>query len=228
MTEKFPLLDEIDYSQLKNVIEKYNSESSFQQPDGDPLYLEMIGRRDIWESLNAISLNQVINIVLKFLNKWKCRIPYDCARKLQLALREAHELFQLLKNMKLETVNFDETIVEGKKVKDIIKDIFDVVSSVKAGKRTLGFTATTKIMHMVVPDLFVMCDEYIREEYGCAANSEGYLIFLSRMQKSIQRLIRERPKNVICQELHNERRSLTKILDEYNYYTITWQKRHLS
>jgi len=227
MARKFSLLDEADYFQLKNVIEKYNSEPSFQQPDGDPLYLKTIRKRDIWEKLDVITLKQVRETVLDFLNKWKCRISYDCAEKLQEALKQTHELFQLLRDMKLETVYFNEAITGEKRVKDVIKEIFDKISSVKAGKRTIGFTATTKIMHMVVPELFVMCDEYIREEYGCAANSEGYLVFLSRMQKSVQRLIKEKPKDEICKELHNDQRSLTKILDEYNYYTITWQKRRL-
>lgn len=167
-------------------------------------------------------------VVLNFLNKWACRIPYGCASELQRALQKTHTPFQLLKHKKLEieTVNFDEIIgSNGKSAKDIIKEIFDTPSKVKAGRKTVGFTATTKIMHMVIPDLFVMCDENIREEYGCIGNSEGYLNFLRRMQKSAQKTIKEKTKVEICRELHNCDRDLTKILDEYNYYTITWQLR---
>lgn len=47
---EFPLLDEIGYSELKAVIEKYKPEPSFQSPSGDPLYLEMIEKRNVWES----------------------------------------------------------------------------------------------------------------------------------------------------------------------------------
>jgi len=105
------------------------------------------------------------------------------------------------------------------RIGDIIKKIFDTLSEV------VGFTATTKIMHMVLPELFVMCDEKIRESYGCAGNSEGYLNFLWRMQESARKFIEEKTKLEICKELHNGDRSLTRILDEYNYYTITWQQR---
>jgi len=128
--------------------------------------------------------------------------------------------------MKLETVNFDKIIKDdGKTVKDTIKEIFEILSTIKVGKKNVGFTATTKIMHMVIPDLFVMCDGSIRKAYGCEGNSEGYLNFLYRMQKAAQKLIAEKRKAEICKELHNGDRNLTKIMDEYNYYTITWQLR---
>ena len=228
MTEKFGLLDEISYSQLEDVIGKYNSEPSFQQQNGDPLYLETIKKRSIWDDLVKISLDDLKDVVLNFLNKWACRISYGCASQLQTALQKTHPPFQLLryKKLEIETVNLDEIIESnGKNVKDIIKEIFDTLSKVKAGRRTVGFTATTKIMHMIIPNLFVMCDENIREAYGCTGNSEGYLNFLCRMQKATQKIIKEKTKVEICEKLHNGDRDLTKILDQYNYYTITWQLR---
>ena len=227
MTERFGLLDEISYSQLKEVIKRYNSEPAFKEPNGDPLYLETIKKRNVWDNLDRINVDDIINVVLNFLNKWKCRLSYRCAPELQKALQETHILFQLLKDekLKIENVNFDEIVgTTGKSVKKIIKEIFNTISIVKAGRKTVGFTATTKIMHMIIPNLFVMCDEKIREEYGCAGNSEGHLNFLCRMQKATQRIVREKTKVEICKELHHGDRGFTKILDEYNYYTITWQQ----
>ena len=226
MAEKLGLLDEISYSQLRDTIIRYNSEPSFQEPNGDPLYLETIKKRDVWNSLDKISLDDVINIVLGFLNKWKCRLSYDCASELRTALQKTSNLFQLLKQEKTEiqTVDFSKMVgTSDKSVKKIMKEIFDVLSKVRAGRKTVGFTATTKIMHMVIPNLFVMCDKKIRKKYGCAGNSEGYLNFLHRMQKATQRMTEEKTKVEICEELHHGDRSFTKILDEYNYYTITWQ-----
>lgn len=219
------LLDEIDLFQLKDVIERYNSEPSFKVSSGDPLYLETVEKRSVWENLDKISREDVNKIVLNFLNKWKCRIPYKCAPRLQMALQKTHTLFSILKDEKLEALDFCRVTVTGDRIKDVIKQIFVVLSKVKVNRKTIGFTATTKIMHMVLPDLFVMCDENIRRAYGCEGNSEGYFNFLRRMQKSAQGLIKEKPKAEICKELHKGDRSLNKILDEYNYYTITWQQR---
>ena len=226
MTEKFGLLDEISYSQLRDAIRRYNSEPSFQEPNGDPLYLETIKKRDVWDAFDEISLDNVINVVLGFLNKWKCRISYACASELRTALQKTSNLIHLLKDERTEiqTVDFDKTVgTSGKSVKKIIREIFDVLSKVRAGRKTVGFTATTKIMHMGFPNLFVMCDEKIREKYGCAGNREGYLNFMRRMQKATRRLTEEKTKVEICEELHHSDRDFTKILDEYNYYTITWQ-----
>lgn len=225
MTKRLELLDEISYSQLRDAIRRYNSEPSFQVPNGDPLYLETIKKRNVWDTLAKISLDDVVNVVLGFLNKWKCRLSYDCASELRTALQKTSNLFQLLKHEKTEmqTVDFGKMVgTSGKSVREIIKEIFDVLSKVRADKKTVGFTATTKIMHMVIPVLFVMCDEKIREKYGCAGNSEGYLNFLQRMQKATQRLTEDKTKVEICEELHSGDRDFTKILDEYNYYTITW------
>jgi hypothetical protein len=44
------------------------------------------------------------------------------------------------------------------------------------------------------------------------------------MQKATQRIVKEKTKVEICKELHHGDRDFTKILDEYNYYTMTWQK----
>lgn len=227
MTERLELLDEISYSRLRDAIKRYNSEPSFQEPNGDPLYLETIKKREAWDNLDEISLDDVIKVVLGFLNKWKCRLSYDCASELRTALQKTSNLFQLLTHEKadIQTVDFGKMVgTSGKNVKVIIKEIFDILSKVRADRKTVGFTATTKIIHMVAPNLFVMCDEKIREEYGCAGNSEGYLNFLHRMQKATQRLTEEKTKVEICEELHYSDRDFTKILDEYNYYTITWQK----
>lgn len=222
---EFELLDKINYSQLKGVIDKFNSDPDFKWENGDPLYLETIKKRNVWENLDKISLDDTKDVVLDFLNKWKCRIGYECVPKLQEALIKTHNLFELLKDEKLEDTDFEKTVT-GAKIKDLIKQIFDILSRVRAGRRTIGFTGTTKIMHMVIPELFIMCDEEIRKAHGCEGNSEGYLNFLCRMQKDAQRFIKEKNKTEICQELHSGDRTFTKILDEYNYYTITFQKRN--
>lgn len=139
-------------------------------------------------------MDDVKDVVLNFVNKWRCRIPYVCASELHRVLHKTHILFQLLKeeNLQIESIDFDRMLRRrGKSVKNIIRDIFDSISKVKAGRRIVGFTATTKIMHMIIPDLFVMCDG-ISEKHGCAGNKEGYLNFLWRMQKATRIIIREK------------------------------------
>jgi hypothetical protein len=51
--------------------------------------------------------------------------------------------------------------VEGKtlRILKLIEKTFDVIQQVRVGRRTIGFTAISKIIHMSIPKFFVMCDE---------------------------------------------------------------------
>jgi hypothetical protein len=73
--------------------------------------------------------------------------------------------------------------VEGKtlRILKLIEKTFDVIQQVRVGRRTIGFTTTSKILHMSIPKFFVMCDEKIRKTYGCEGYATGYRNFVLRM-----------------------------------------------
>ena len=88
-----------------------------------------------------------------------CRLPYKYASELTEALRKVEPLLKPLRNLSIEDADLLASVnVEGKTIKvlELIEQVFSIVQRVKAGRRTVGFTATSKILHMAIPTFFVM------------------------------------------------------------------------
>lgn len=198
-------------------------------------YFTTIKRREIWDDLKNLNENDVKNVILKFLNNWKCRISYNRAPKILEVLKETDKLFVCLKNENLLDTDFEKFVIVDEqklKIKEIIKKIYESLSPVTSppvGKE--GHTANSKIMHMVNPELFVMWDKKIRENYGCYGSSEGYVNFLQKMQEMIKELIKnysqthnlkeEEAKEEIRKKCHDLKKTLAKLIDQYNYLKFT-------
>jgi len=188
----------------------------------EKLYIETLKRRDIWDNLVKITEQKTRDVVLKFLNAWKCRLSYKCVKDLAKALRESSELLTKMKRYKLQDVSLDFMIAD-----DNTQEAFRNISTVQAGRRTVGATATSKIMHMTNPDYFVMCDDNIRYGYGCCDNDLGYVNFMWRMKLFGNTIIekysvaRRVPKEFAFKNIASECKSaaltLPKLLDEYNW-----------
>ena len=107
--------------------------------------------------------------------------------------------FDKFEGKSIETINFDEYEKE-------IKHIFSVLSKIKG----IEFTGASKLMHLTVPDVFVMWDNNIRKALSLkSGNSDDYFNFLKKMQlefKDIKRV---------------GRKTLAKEIDEYNYVKFT-------
>jgi hypothetical protein len=133
-------------------------------------------------------------------------------------IRKLNVHFEIIKNEKLQTIDFD-------KYKEDIKKIYETLANIKG----IQFTGASKIMHIRNRNVFVMWDGYIRgtkpkkyydeieivkngswqlRKYN--KNGEGYFQFLKDMQ--------ERFKNI---NFHSANKSFAKAIDEYNYINIT-------
>jgi len=74
------------------------------------------------------------------------------------------------KSHRLEEVSLDSLVEDL----DAIKDVFRRIASVRAGARTVGATATSKVLHLVNPRFFMMSDRNIRHGYGYSDDEVGY------------------------------------------------------
>lgn len=185
-------------------------------------YLTTLARRDIWENLSEISEQVTKDVILKFLNAWKCRISYKFAPSLAKRLRECSELFSRLSGYNLQDVSLN-FIIEN----DVILNAFRNIATVKFGKRTVGATATSKILHLINPDFLMMSDDSIRYGYGCSDNDIGYLNFMWRMKLLSHNIVNKYSKvrnvekeNVfrnLKSECNSSAPTLPKLLDEYNW-----------
>ena len=185
-------------------------------------YRQILNRLDIWGNLAEIDDSRT-TCILEFLNRWKCRLSYDCISSLAGTLREASESLLKFKSYRLEEVSFDSLVDHL----DDIKNVFRRIASVRAGAKTVGATATSKILHLVNPRLFMMYDRNIRHGYGYSDDEVGYGRFVRYMKSFADALIHEYssarniPVNSVFSSLVSECKSrattIPKLLDEYNW-----------
>lgn len=185
-------------------------------------YLKTLAQRDVWENLREISEQTTKDVILKFLNAWKCRISYKFTPSLTRILRESSELFSRLSAYTLQDVSL-RFILDDEDVKKAFRNI----ASVKFGNRTVGATATSKILHLINPNFLMMSDKAIRYGYGCSDNDIGYVNFMCRMKLLSDNLVNEYSKvrnvdrkNVFSNlksECNSRATTIPKLLDEYNW-----------
>lgn len=108
---------------------------------------------------------------------------------------------------------------------------------------TKSKVATSKALHVLAPNLFVMWDNTIRAACGCGnlsgTWSEIYFVFLMRVQRRLEEALESYSKAhklesikeaayYLKQDLYIKgQKSLTKIVDEYNFMKYTKGKEEL-
>lgn len=184
---------------------------------------------DIRADLNKLEQAHVEEIIRMFLINWG-RMGRTVERKdtewseLTERLRNSNEFFQKLRGLNFLDVEFNEEVTSA---------IRDAYKSAKV--KNIGPTAISKVLHLLNPELFVMWDEDIRDEYRVKGNANGYIEFLKKMQNEIDEALEEEAKNRgyskdevarrICEELTGEKlrreltrkKTLAKLIDEYNW-----------
>jgi len=202
---------------IKNVTKYQNSEYALEDS-----YQEILRRRDIWEKLSGLD-NGRTKAVLKFLNDWKCRLSYDCASNLAQTLKECSTSIAKFRHGSLEDVSTENLVANL----DGIQELFKTISSVRTGRRTVGATATSKILHLTNPAFFMMTDERVRDGWGCSDNEMGYGNFMWRMKLFSKSIVHKysTDRNVpmkdafakLTAESKSSAKTLPKLLDEYNW-----------
>jgi hypothetical protein len=152
-----------------------------------------------------------IDNIIEFVRKWNRRVPIgknkDRIKEVVLSLRKD---FESISRYNLEDFKFTPNNVE------IVESIFD-----KLSLTALKFTGTTKLMHGICQNLFVMWDKGICEHYGCYPNSKGYVIFMKLMQEGMLKILKQHNKGDVIKETGV---SLPKLLDEYNWLNFGTSK----
>ena len=124
----------------------------------------------------------------------------DKIKEVILSLKKEFEVF---KSCYIENFDFTQENIE------LIKKIYDTLA-----KTVLKSTGTTKLMHGMNPNLFVMWDKGIYDHYGCYPNSIGYIRFMESMQEVIKGILKQHNKEEI---IKGTNRTLPKLIDEYNW-----------
>jgi hypothetical protein len=179
----------------------------------DHIYLTAI--KDFGGITGGFGEYEVECILYPYLLKWGKMmrvLGYKGCSRIGEKLREMEPQLGKFQKLILSTIDL---IQMSDKVEDLYDELLNADwESAKGRTKRVGPTATAKVLHLAVPNLFMIWDRKIRNCYGFQDSGREYVRFIANMQNWSKKL------NTTIEALqHKYRKSCTKLIDEYN-----WQK----
>ena len=169
----------------------------------------------------------VVSRLILFLNQWSTHYqtsPEDLLK----ALESVAPICKGLNELTLLDTDFDRSFVGEFSVKDAVRIVFESV--LEAGPRVEA-TGTSKILHMINPEFFVMWDGPIRGGYAVGQSAEDYAKrFLPRVQGQARLAVSQYceatgvSKSDVIGLLTKCEHTLAKVIDEFNYVKFTLKR----
>ena len=193
-----------------------------------------IAYRELLQEIDRSKWDQPSNLdecevekVRKFVNGKLLAKMQATSEDILCALKDTLPCLNELRRKTILNVNFDKRI-GNETVGCLIRRCFDKLARCNPPKNNEA-TGTSKILHIINPELFVMWDGAIRGGYGFGGKYEGeqYVDFLRRMQMLANYAISQIENECgVSREdaielLKCNGHTLAKTLDEYNYVKFT-------
>ncbi len=177
------------------------------------------------------------HVISEYLNKWKCRLSPNSgnAKRICDALASAGERLRSVQKGLRNVTGLPDSSADSHQ--DVNGDARAMACAYKTlmKKSGIGPTVASKLLGAVWDGLFVIWDRNIRLRFREALpatrveKGQLYALFLGRMRGWMLRLDEDaertlggdRFEDFINAKLCGPSRSATKLLDEYNYVTIT-------
>ena len=180
---------------------------------------------EVWFKSGDIPLKEGL-FLFGFIHSWDPNFQGDLAKFLKIY----KGTFSILKEFERKTIIKVDLSAQ---VKNHISGIFDRIANCPR-KRRFESTDASKILHTIIPELFVMWDDKIRKEIvGDAKDGRCYAFeFLPKMQESAKQYldsyIKEKGGNYESAILQisemADNYTLAKLIDEYNYVRYKYRK----
>ena len=177
----------------------------------DSIYLSAING---FQKVNGIfDKNDVESILCPYLLKWGRMgrvLGYKGCYRIGKAINDLKPQLDNFKGANLVTLDLKQN-------SDDIEDLYNGLLNSKwvsdKGKtKRVGPTATAKVLHLLLPDTFMIWDRKVRNSLNFSDNGSEYLRFLENMQDWNRQL----SKTLILMQTKYGK-SCTKLLDEYNW-----------
>ena len=178
------------------------------------------------ECPETLSDQDVSESLVRFLNKWSCRLPYEIAPPVREVLVSTAQARRGWERSAVEA-GLEGAVLEG------VERVFDVLRKAQCftrRARSLGPTPAAKTLGVIYPALCVMWDERIRESYGCGSTGAGYVAFLYKMSVLARQLVTQWERRSLRTALfeaacgaakYDVSQPLAVLIDHYNWLTIT-------
>lgn len=193
------------YSQFVVGIQYFNQKWPSSRGNPNHKYASLRRRGDdYWLHLENLSESQIQGQILdNFLNTpaWNCHLPHESVPDLKRAVDQLCDYYAALRSERIEEIDFQERVaLKGTQVP--IADVIDrIVSFFRQIKPKFGLVPASKLMHMALPNLFVMLDRGIRQNYniprhklvGFDIPKWWYVAFLVLMQEQVSHITETYP-----------------------------------
>ena len=206
--------------------------------NGNQAYSNVAGNDEFLGTLRYhpedLDVEEVRNLLVEFLNKWGCRLRnYDTvtASNLKNCIVGIHPELLVIQNNSI--LDFDFLVRENRERTERIFNSFWHYGSQIA--KNFGPTATSKTLHIINPDLFMMWDDAIRLHHWILNNDiidsgRGYTLFLIETKEIAAQVVGEFIARYgeadlglwLSQRLNiDPPHSLVKFMDEFNWLAYT-------
>jgi len=192
-------------------------------------YDEYIKYKNLSDWGDTVSVIEVIKL-FGFVLSWDSHFEGDVAA-FRSAYQRVYPLLLRFQGMTITSVNLADGNLRAE-----LGEIFDDIAYCTRGRRRHESTGASKMLHTIVPQLFVMWDQRIRKailgdknrKYGTDYANE----FLPLMQKEAieavtsctEKLKLEEDQAIDYISKHTDGKTIAKLIDEYNYmkHTFRW------
>ena len=201
--------------------------------DVENLYFETLQKlEEVNKDLSKFDTNaHLMGIIKPFLVEWgtMARVVNQAGldwNGFGFTIRQLAPEFAKLQGKRFVAIDFDK--------EPFSTAIPTIYGKLKMFPKLGGSTNVSKVIHLLNPEVFVMWDSYIRTTYHRKNKRinefhEGYLEFLKEMQKEIMEALTERQEETGRDLEENEKelrkkfnhKTLARLIDEFNYETIT-------
>jgi hypothetical protein len=196
-----------DSREFSRLVEQY--EDKYEELDRT--YLNTI--KDFKGIMGSFGEYEVEFILYPYLLKWGKMmrvLGYKGCSRIGEKLREMEPQLDKFQKLTLSTIDLSQ-------MSDKVEDLYDELlnadwKSDKGRTKRVGPTATAKVLHLAIPNLFMIWDRQIRNCYGFQDSGREYARFIAKMQNWSKKL-----STTIKALQEKYGKSCTKIIDEYNW-----------
>ena len=201
------------YSELEKGTEYFEYKWPPYQGDSAEKYPALRRKGDqYWLHLERLNEDQLMDeIIDHFLNTktWNARIPTQSFKNwkevragLKNAVDQLPDYYAALDGFRIEDIDLQHGSTQKGMGEESIRSLVNHIYSRFLQIKGFGTTAASKLMHMALPNLFVMCDRGILQRYCIPVEKlpevkgkpRSYIAFLILMQENIRHVIESYPR----------------------------------
>lgn len=215
---------------------------------GDKDYQQIMSNSELLNLLRScpqnLSTDEIQELIIEgFLNRWKCRLPNtpSTASSIRDALNDLQPQLQVIAGHTLRdpmSTHVNKNTQSNLTLGEVIEQCYSIL---RGCARSFAATATSKLLHVIRPSLFVMWDAFILDHYQkqdshIKDTGEGYAFFHEQMRKLVLAVdqafaganLSPQPANDQSVEdylsthmRYTPSKTAAKFVDEYNWVVIT-------